>query len=148
MINSVSKMSFGSSIGAMDKVSQEQMYNPGLYAMPELMEQPHHHNKKDGGFLGFLGKLILTALVVGAASIGIRKVLMKNYNAVEKLPDSASNSAKFTNWFAKWTDKLYDATVGKFFTWAENYRIKHPKHNTTSANNANANTNANTDNKS
>ena len=113
MINPVSKMSFGSSIGAMDKVSQEQMYNPGLYSMPELMEPEYHHPKKKGSFLGFLAKLALTGIVVCAAAIGIRKGLMDDYKVIEKLPDTAKFGVKFKNSFAKYTDNFYDATIAK-----------------------------------
>lgn len=146
MINSVSRVAFGSSIGAMDKVTQEQMYSPGKYAQPDMgLDLPdpyHHHHEKKGSFLGFLGKLVLTAVVVGAGAIGIRKGLMNDYTVIEKLGDGAKFGARFKNNFAKYTDILYEETVGRAKTWVDNYRVKHPKTNNASSNTA-ANTAAN-----
>lgn len=158
MINSVSTAtSTGTTpsiVRAMDKVSQEQLYSPGLYSMPELMEYEHHHHKRDAGFLGFLGKVILTAVVIGAGAIGIRKLLMNDYKVVDNIASNVKRSLKFKNWFAKNTDRLYEVTVGRLFKWVENYRMKHSKHENAGTNSPNANANnpngantANNDNK-
>ena len=62
-INSIPSVSFGTKYGAMDKVSAEQMNSYGTYSQPMDSFEPQH--KKKGGFGSFLGKLILTAAVVG-----------------------------------------------------------------------------------
>ena len=123
MMNSISAISF-KGIGAMDKVSQEQLYNPGLYALPELLNPPPPPYKKRGGFLNFLGKVLLTAIIVAGAAIGIRKVLMNDYKVIEKLADNAPNGDKIKNTFAKYTDKLYDNTVVKFADWVDSVKTK------------------------
>lgn len=61
-------------ITAMDKVSQEQLYDPGMYALRELMGPPPEYRKK-GGFFKFLGKLVLTFAIVCAAAVGARKYI-------------------------------------------------------------------------
>ena len=123
VINSVSTVSF-KGVGVMDKVSQEQLYNPGLYALPELLNPPPPVYKKRGGFLNFLAKVLFMAVVAGGIAIGIRKVLMNDYKVVEKLADKATSVEKIKNSFAKYTDKLYDNTVVRFADWVDKTKSK------------------------
>jgi hypothetical protein len=110
VLNSVNGISFKGAT-ALDKISNEQLYAPGLYAMPEV-SQPSAPLEKKGSFLGFLGKTVATALLIGVAAVGARKFLMKDYKVIE-LADDAKSLEKIKNTFAKYTDKLYDVTVGK-----------------------------------
>lgn len=131
-------------VGAMDKLTQEQLAHPGYYAVSPikgLYEVPEHSYKKKGGFFSFLGKIILTALVIGGAAIGIRKGLMKDFVVQEgKLPEGTKFGAKVKNTFAKYTDTLYDATIGKLKTKIDDYRTKkQPKQDATQTNNQAAN---------
>lgn len=100
-------------IKAMDKLTSEQIAHPGYYVVSPvkgLYEVPEPEYKRKGGFLRFLGKVILTAAIVGAAAIGIRRLGMKGYNHAD--PVNAKNT--FKNWFVRNTDKLYDAINGLF----------------------------------
>lgn len=109
MVNSMSGVSFGS-IGAMDKVSQEQLYSPGAYSMPELgMQQPPPYKKK-GGFIGFLSKLVLTAAVVGGGAVAANKFIpqIKNAKLLKDLPAEG----------AKKMDKVY-GRIKQFGEWVE-----------------------------
>lgn len=146
MINAVTNAPLNGQVRAMDKVSKEQLYSPGLYTMPELMELEHHHHEKQGSFLGFLGKLILTAAVIGAGAITIRKTLMDDYKVIDSIDSKVKTSLKVKNWFAKYTDKLYDITVGKLLQWAQKKAKQASTTNTTSSTN-NASQNTPTDNK-
>lgn len=131
MVNAVSasQPQAQNKVGAMDKLTQEQLAHPGYYAVSPikgLYEVPEHSYKKKGGFFAFLGRVILTALVIGGAAIGIRKGLMSKYVVQEKLEDKAKFGAKLKNTFAKYTDTLYDATIGKLKTKIDDYRTKNP----------------------
>lgn len=123
MVNSVSGFS-AKGIKALDKVSKEQLYDPGLYAIQELLDPPRPAYKTKGGFMSFLGKVLLTAVVFGGAAIGIRKVLMNDYKVLEKLADNAKTGEKIKNTFAKYTDKLYENTVVKFADWVDTVKSK------------------------
>lgn len=115
MVTSVSGVTSQSNptVRAMDKLTAEQIAHPGYYVVSPvkgLYEVPEPEYKRKGGFFRFLGKVILTAAIVGAAAIGIRKGLMGKYR-----PDDAANAGNtFKNWFAKKADKLYDAINGLF----------------------------------
>lgn len=63
----------GQPVRAMDKVSQEQIYSPGIYSMQELMatERPPYREKH--GFLKFLFKVAVATVVVGGAAAFGRK---------------------------------------------------------------------------
>ena len=119
-------------IGAMDKITQEQLAHPGYYVVSPikgLYEVPEPEYKKKGGFFKFLGKLLLTAVVVGGVSIGIRKSVFKNYNPKEV----ADKGEKFKNWFVKWTDKLYDGITGIFKKTGEKVKTDDAKQSETSS---------------
>lgn len=128
MVNSISNVPFG--VGAMDKVSQEQLASPGYYTMsPQrgLQEMPYPVYKEKRSFLSFLGNIAVKAILIGGAAIGIRKGLMNEYKVLDKLPEGAKFGAKFKNTFAKYTDKLYDATVGKIITMIKKSKTEAPK---------------------
>lgn len=94
---------------AMDKLTPEQIAHPGYYVVSPvkgLYEVPEPEYKRKGGFLRFLGKVILTAVIVGGVAIGIRRKLMKDY-----MP---TNKNTFKDWFARNTDKLYDGLKSIF----------------------------------
>lgn len=115
MVTSVSGVAPQSNptVRAMDKLTAEQIAHPGYYVVSPvkgLYEVPEPEYKRKGGFLRFLGKVILTAAIVGVAGIGIRKGFMKDYNPA----DAANAGNTFKNWFAKKADKLYDAINGLF----------------------------------
>lgn len=98
---------------AMDKLTPEQIAHPGYYVVSPvkgLYEVPEPEYKRKGGFLRFLGKVILTAVVVGAGAIGVRKLFMSKY--MPKNPENAKNT--FKNWFANSTDKLYEGITSIF----------------------------------
>lgn len=113
MVNSVSNVPSGNyQPKAMDKVSQEQLYNPGLYATQELLESPHYREKK-GSFLGFLGKLVLTAAVIGGGAALLRKHALNGFDVTAK-PTKISEYAK------KWTAQLGDFVNEKIVTKIKN----------------------------
>lgn len=127
MVNSISNVPFG--VGAMDKVSQEDLAKPGYYAVTQkgLQEMPYPAYKEKRSFLSFLGNIAVKAVLIGAAVIGIRKGLMNEYKVLDKLPEGSKFGAKFKNTFAKYTDKLYDVTVGKIITLIKNSKTEAPK---------------------
>lgn len=86
MVNSVSAVqtqpqvqnAIQNKVGAMDKITQEELSHPGYYVVSPvkgLYEVPEPEYKKKGGFLKFLGKVILTAVIVGGAAVGARKFI-------------------------------------------------------------------------
>lgn len=118
MVNSLSAVTTGSNIGAMDKVTQEQLYSPGRYSQPIIIEAEPRYREK-GSFLGFLGKTVVYLTLLGAAAIGGRKLLMKDYKVLDTLPEDSKAMAKVKNTFAKYTDILYDNTVAKIVKMVE-----------------------------
>lgn len=115
MVTSVSGVAPQSNptVRAMDKLTAEQIAHPGYYVVSPvkgLYEVPEPEYKRKGGFFRFLGKVILTAAIVGAAAIGIRKGLMSGYKP--EIPENAGKT--FKNWFVRKTDKLYDVINGLF----------------------------------
>ena len=123
MLNSVSGVSFGTRYNAMDKVSPEQLNSYGTYSMPDIAPA-HSPRKKKGGFFGFLGKLILTAAVVGGALVGARKFLPAVKNASTELAEGTKltvgkklsyYTAKAGDWVEKAAVKGYEA-VKSWFT--------------------------------
>ncbi len=110
MVSPASGVNFGVA-GAMDRVSQEQLYSPGLYALPQVMAdiQPPHR-KKDGGFLGFIGKLILLTAAVGGGAVALRKTALKNITVLEKMPEGSKKLAVAKNYVAKFADWVETST--------------------------------------
>lgn len=111
MINSISGVSFGNNMGVLDKVSQEQLSNPGMYSQPIILQVPPQQPKRQGGFLSFIGRTIKNIIIIGGLAIAGRKVLMRNYKVLDKMPEGSKFGAKCKNNFAKYTDILYDNTV-------------------------------------
>lgn len=118
MVSSVS--SVGSPYGnnqvhAMDKVSQEQLYSPGMYTSQELMEPPVYREKK-GGFISFLGKLVLTAAIVGGGAVAARKLIpaltKEHFDITGGLPKESSIQGKAKYYLAKVADWIEEHTVG------------------------------------
>lgn len=114
----ISGVSFTSAIGAMDKVSKEQLYSPGLYSMPELMQPPPRPYKEHMTFLGFLGRLVLTAAIV----LGGPLLARKNIKAIKDIPLEVklSKDAKFVEKakfqlarFGEWVDKNIYQKIAK-----------------------------------
>lgn len=95
---------YGNNPKTMDKVTQEQLYNPGLYALQDLVPP---QEKEKGGFVSFVAKTIITLGLVGGAAIAARKFIpaLKAIN-VSELPAEAGRLTKAKYAFAKYTDKL------------------------------------------
>lgn len=110
MVNSVSNMSSMGQTQFSGASQPEQYYSANQYEM-----QTASYPQKKHTVLGFLGKLILTAAVIGGGSIAARKFIpaIKDYKVIEKMADDAKPMEKIKNTFVKWTDKLYDNTVDK-----------------------------------
>lgn len=103
-------------IHAMDKVTQEQMYNPGLYALPELIGTPTYKRKNSGGFLGFLGRLVVFAALIAGAGVAARKWIgpIRDMYIAEKLPEPVTLKTKIKYGIAKFGDWV-DTSVKDFF---------------------------------
>lgn len=111
MVNSVSSVpQTNNQVRAMDKVSQEQLYAPGMYAVEELMEPPHYR-EKHGSFLGFLGKLVLTAAVIGGGAALLRKHSSFKTFDVDVKPEKIFDQAKY--YFAKLGDFVNEKILSK-----------------------------------
>ncbi|MFA7658645.1 MAG: hypothetical protein WCY19_04365 [Candidatus Gastranaerophilaceae bacterium] len=118
MINSIPSVSFGT-IGAMDKVSSEQLQAPGMYSNPDAGMPTMGEPRRKGGFFRFLGKLILTAVVIGGAAVGARKWInpIKGVDLAEKIEEGAKLSfgkkvsrtiAQFADWIEKTVTKPFN----------------------------------------
>lgn len=116
MVNAVSSATSERKIRAMDKVTQEQLYDPGLYAMQELYAPPSYREKH--GFLKFLSKIVLAAIVVGGGSILARKYVTPLNKANLDVTGEVSKEAKFSikakYYFAKFADWTEKNTIGLF----------------------------------
>ena len=136
MVKSVSNISFKSAIGAMDKVSKEQLYNPGLYSIQEIMDPTPPPYKEKGGFLGFLGRLVLTAAIV----LGVPLLARKKLNMIKDIPldikpakeAKIGEKIKFSiAKFGDWVDKTIYQKIAKAFAKksekAENIEPPAPK---------------------
>ena len=116
MINSVSGVSFGNKVGAMDKLSSEQLQTPGMYASPDANLPQMPAPRKKGGFFRFLGKLIIAAVVVGGALVGARKTILKGSKLPAELVD-AKPMEKAKAYIAKagdWVEQTVKLGLSKF----------------------------------
>ena len=103
-------------IHAMDKITQEQLYNPGLYAVKEIMTAPDPRYRKSDGIISktirFIGNIVLlTAAVCGSA------VLARNYSKAIKdvvLTNKLAEDAKFSEKFKYYTAKLAETVKTEF----------------------------------
>jgi len=121
MVKSITNMSFGSAIGAMDKVSKEKLYDPGLYsqAMAEIrrdkredqqQRQPRYRYREPMSFMGFIGRLVLTAGIVLGVPLLARKHVskIKNIDLTQELAPKTKLVQRMEYYTAKvgdWVDK-------------------------------------------
>ena len=122
MTNSISSVSSVNHARAMDKVTKEQMYDPGLYAMRNLLDPPPPY-KKEGGFFSFLGKLIVTAGIVCGGAVAARKLIPALKKETLDVTKDIAKEAKFVDkakyYIAKFADKIENVAktfVAKFKT--------------------------------
>src|SRR5574344_1407623 len=71
--SSQSQMQSQKKIGAMDKVPQQRLYDPGLYQLTKELQQPIKYEQKNTGFFGFVGKLVVGTIILGATAGLTRK---------------------------------------------------------------------------
>lgn len=103
-------------IHAMDKITQEQLYNPGLYAVKEIMTSPDPKPRSRDGIISktirFIGNIVLlTTAVCGSA------VLASNYaKPIQevKLAEKLADNAKLGEKFKYYTAKLAEAVKSEF----------------------------------
>lgn len=129
MIELVSNVPAKRKIGVLDKLSQDQLNSPGAYSknysppspiMPSQYSSPYpqtqYYNKEDGGFLGFLGKVIILAVVISIGSILARRYVpsLNKINVKEELTKDAKSMEKIKYDFAKFADWLEKNTIGLF----------------------------------
>lgn len=116
MISSVSGVSFGNKVGAMDKISSEQLQTPGMYSSPDVMMPNMQQPRKKGGFLRFLGKLILTAAIVGGALVGAKHLI--NPEVLKTgITEKSGLAAKAKYYVAKagdWVETIIKSIPAKF----------------------------------
>lgn len=103
-------------IHAMDKITQEQLYNPGLYAVKEIMTAPDPRPRSRYGIISktirFIGNIVLlTATVCGSAVLARNHI--KSINEVI-LTDKLADNAKFGEKFKYYTAKLAEAVKTEF----------------------------------
>lgn len=110
MVQSMSGVSYGNKVGAMDRVSPEKLNSRGTYSQQNLLAYSSpNETKQKSGFLNFLGKMVLTTVAVGGAALGARKLIpqIKNINLTETLAADAKFADKAKNFIAKageWVD--------------------------------------------
>lgn len=115
MINAVSSATPGT-IHAMDKVSKEQLYSPGAYALQELLasEAPPPPRRQSGGFLSFLAKVVFMAAVVCGLAVGLRRYVpaIKNVDLTKDLAKDCKFMEKVNYDIAKSAEWIKSHTVG------------------------------------
>lgn len=100
-------------IAAVDKAPQEKQYLAGAYTIPpELLRTPRYEEKQ-GGFFSFVGKTLLTAVVVGGLAILGKHKLMKGYE-LGKLGEDAKFLPKIKENFYKYTEKLENSVIAGY----------------------------------
>lgn len=109
MVSSVSGVPQNSKIGAMDKVSQAQIYSPGAYSMPQVMQRPVYRREK-GGFGRFLGKVVLTAAAVFGGAVLARK----NIKSIKNIDLASKEGGKIKRFIAKLGDDVMSAAKKLF----------------------------------
>ena len=133
MVQPVSNISFKSAIGAMDKVTKEQLYDPGSYALREVLAPPPPPYKEKGGFLGFLGRIVLTAAIV----LGVPLLARKNIKAIKDIPLDIKPTKETKIFekmkyriaqFGEWVDKnIYQKIVKVFEKKEDEVKVKDEK---------------------
>lgn len=116
MVSTVSGYSPVYGASTMDKVSSQQLQNPGLYTSPGDTYETQSEQKSGGSIFGTIGKVLLTAAVVGGGAIAARKFIpaLKDYKPVEKLAEDAKPLEKIKNGFVKAADWIEEHTIGYF----------------------------------
>lgn len=129
MIELVSNVPANRRVGVLDRISQDQLSSPGAYSknysppspiMPSQYSSPYqqnqYYNKEDGGFLGFLGKVIILAAVIVTGSILARRYVpsLNKLNVTEELTKDAKPMEKIKYDFVKFADWLEKNTIGLF----------------------------------
>lgn len=105
-------------IGAMDKVTQEQLYAPGIYAMKQYIAEEEKPYKEKHGFLRFLGKIVLTVAVISGGAVAARKFIPKlkkeNFDISKGLDEKAKFGDKAKFYLAKFADWIEGGFKGIF----------------------------------
>ena len=117
-INSVSGMSnVAFKANAMDKVSPELLSNPGAYSQPSIYPEQQEAPAKRGSLLGGLVKLVAGAVIIAGVAVAARKFIptlgKAKISGEGKLAEGAGFGEKVKHSFAKYTDAIYDGTIGK-----------------------------------
>lgn len=102
--SSQSQMQSQKKIGAMDKVPQQRLYDPGLYQLTKELQQPIKYEQKNTGFFGFVGKLVVGTIILGATA-----GLTRKYTSLSKLDLSAKAEKGLVKHL-----KYYWAKTGEF----------------------------------
>lgn len=124
MIEAVSSAGPKPTVRAMDKVSQEQLHAPGSYSREveeilhsaDLPQSPPSRQDNGGGFLGFLGKLVLGVIVAGVGVVAARRYIpaLSSVDISKELPSGAKGMEKFKYDFSKFADGIERNTIGYF----------------------------------
>lgn len=99
-------------IHAMDKITQEQLYNPGLYAVKEIMTSPDPRPRSRDGFISktirFIGNIVLLSAAVCGSAVLARNYIksIEKVNLTEKIAEKASLGDKFKYYTAKLGEKV------------------------------------------
>jgi len=104
MVEAISNTLVGQNIHAMDRIPQEKLYSPGLYSIHQ-MTAPPPYKEKDGGFLGFLGKLVLTAAIICGGAVLAKKTALKSFD-VEKVTKESGKLDKIKKFIYNFGDKV------------------------------------------
>lgn len=136
MINAVSSAT-PSTIHAMDKVSKEQLYSPGAYALQELLasEAPPPPRRQSGGFLSFLAKVAFGVVALGAVAVGLRRYIpaIKNVDLTKDLAKDCKFMEKVNYDIAKSAEWIKNHTVGLINSIRKDKKAEAGKSGTTQA---------------
>lgn len=118
MVESVSNHLPSPKVGVMDKVSQEKLQNPGAYSRDYYPTPifPEERRQDRGSFLGFIGKLILGVVIVGAAAVGLRRYVpaFNKIDVKQELVKDAKSWEKIKYDFARFADWIERNTISRF----------------------------------
>lgn len=119
MIESVSNVSPTKKFEVMDKVSQEQLHSQGSYYREDFMPPPPPYTEReprDGGFLGFLGKVLLITGIASVVVIAAKRYIpeLNKVDTSKELSKNAKAMEKFTYDFARFANWVEENTIGLF----------------------------------
>lgn len=106
---------------AMDVVTKEQLYSPGLYASPDTFESSQPKKKKSG-FLGFIAKVAIAAAVVGGGAAIARTHWLGEVNIAKGAEGDPSLTGKAKYYIAKLGEWVNTKVAGI----AEKFKKKDP----------------------